>query len=155
RDDVAVALKVLHRHLGYDSQSIARFRREIDLVRRLDVRGVAQVIDSGVTDDGLHFLAMELLSGEDLASLLRRKGRLSLAEALPIVDQLADVLDAAHAAGIVHRDVKPQNVFLATTGTTGAPTVKLLDFGIARLHEAATEPKLTMTWAVLGTPGYL
>jgi hypothetical protein len=154
-DGRAAALKVMHRHLGTLSEAIARFRREIDVVRRLQSRGVTEILDAGETGDGLHYLAMELLRGEDLAALLRRREQLSLRELLPMVDQLADALDAAHAAGIIHRDVKPQNVFLASESEAETPTVKLLDFGVARLVETAGEEKLTATFAVVGTAGYL
>ena len=133
---------------------IARFRREVDLVKRMKVRGVAETLDAGESD-GLHYLAMELLVGEDLAALLRRRERLPADELLPIVDQLAETLDAAHALGIVHRDVKPQNIFLARDPTSDGIVVKLLDFGVARLLETTAEEKVTMTFAVVGTPGYL
>ena len=145
---------MLLRHLGVESELVARFRREIDLVRRMKARGVAEILDAGETGDGLHYLAMELLRGEDLAALLRREERLPLGELLPIVDQLAEALDAAHALGIVHRDVKPQNIFLARDAA-GDVSVKLLDFGIARLLEMSREDRLTVTFTVVGTPGYL
>jgi serine/threonine-protein kinase len=120
-------------------------------------RGVVEILDAGETGDGLHYLAMELLRGEDLAGLLRRRERLSLEEVLALVDALAEALDAAHAMGIVHRDVKPPNIFLARSGDgdTDTVTVKLLDFGVASLLEAKGEEKLTLTFVVVGTPGYL
>jgi hypothetical protein len=150
-----VALKVLHRQLSHDAQVVARFQREIEVVQRLSSRGVAAVLDSGVASDGLRWLAMDLLRGEDLGARLRRRGRVSLAEIVPVVAELAETLDEAHAAGIVHRDVKPQNIFLLSEPGPDGALVKLLDFGIARLSESAGEQGLTATAAVLGTPGFL
>jgi serine/threonine-protein kinase len=93
---------------------------------------------------------MELLRGEDLGTLLRRRGKLPAAELLPIIDQLAVGLESAHAAGVVHRDLKPQNVFLVGNG--GDVRVKLLDFGVARLIEGS---ELTRSAMLIGSPGYL
>jgi serine/threonine protein kinase len=91
---------------------------------------------------------MEYLRGEDLASMLSRRGRLPIEEVLPMVDKIAAALEAAHAVGIVHRDLKPENVFVGEEGDD----VRLLDFGIARLHEG---DGLTFASELLGTPGYL
>ena len=154
-DGREAAVKVLQRNLGWQTDVVARFRREVDLVRRMKSRGVAEILDAGETGDGLHYLAMELLRGEDMAALLRRRERLSLGELLAIVDPLAETLDDAHAHGIVHRDVKPQNIFLARAAGETGMVVKLLDFGVARLLETSGEEKLTQTFAVVGTPGYL
>jgi serine/threonine-protein kinase len=154
-DDRRVALKVLHRQFAHDAQVVARFQREVEVVRRLSSRGIAAVTDSGVASDGLRWLAMELLRGEDLGARLRRRGRIPLAEMVPIVAELAQTLDEAHAAGIVHRDVKPQNIFLLSEPAKDGALVKLLDFGVARLSESSGEPGLTATAAVLGTPGFL
>ncbi|HEX9102258.1 MAG TPA: serine/threonine-protein kinase, partial [Polyangia bacterium] len=95
----------------------------------------------------------ELLRGEDLGALLRRRGRISLGELLPIVDRLAEALTAAHALGVVHRDLKPGNVFLVENDAAGP--VRLLDFGISRMAESPSQVALTQTSMVLGTPGYL
>jgi hypothetical protein len=141
----AVAIKVLHPHLGDVAEHLARFEREVEIAARLP--RAAAVRDVGVTDDGLRYFVMELLHGEDLAALLRRRGRLSVEELLSILDPLAAALDEAHAAGIVHRDLKPQNVFLEAGGA-----VRLLDFGVAHLSD---HTGLTTASAVIGTPGYL
>jgi hypothetical protein len=145
-----VAIKVLYAHLC-DTEDLARFRREAAVAARLPADHVAQVFELGhCAEGGHHYLAMELLRGEDLAMLLRRRVRLTAAELLPIVDQLAAGLEAAHAVGVVHRDLKPQNVFLAGSGD--AIRVKLLDFGVARLLEGS---ELTRSAMLLGSPGYL
>jgi serine/threonine-protein kinase len=96
---------------------------------------------------------MERLHGESLAERLRRVGALSPEELVPIAAQLCDALGAVHAAGIVHRDVKPSNILLARDGTSGEIRVKVLDFGIARVEWAET--RLTNANAPLGTPGYM
>jgi hypothetical protein len=149
-DGKDVAVKVLYAHLG-TPDLLERFRREAAIAAKLPATQVAQVLDVGhTTDGGHHYLVMELLKGEDLGMLLRRRGAITPSELLPIVDQLAGVIEAAHAAGIVHRDLKPQNVFLVESA--GAPTVKLLDFGVARLIEGS---ELTHTAMLIGSPGYL
>ncbi len=145
-----VAVKVLYQHLCGD-EDIARFRREAAVAAKLPADHIAQVHEIGrCAEGGHHYLAMELLRGEDLGMLLRRRGRLPAAELLPIVDGLAAGLESAHAAGVVHRDLKPQNVFLVTAG--GELRVKLLDFGVARLLEGS---ELTRSQMLIGSPGYL
>jgi len=146
-DGARVAIKVLYGHLAGHPTVIERFRREADAARMLPSEFVAAVHHVGTARDGTPYLIMDLLRGEDLAAMLRRRERLPPAELFPIVDALAAALDAAHDHGIVHRDVKPQNVFLVEGGG-----VRLLDFGVARLGEGIG---ITQTAAVLGTPGYL
>jgi len=146
-DGTQVAIKVLYGHLAGHATVIERFRREADAARKLPSEFVAAVHHVGTTNDGTPYLIMDLLRGEDLAAMLRRRVRLSPPELFPIVDALAAALDAAHDQGIVHRDVKPQNVFLVEGGG-----VRLLDFGVAHLDEGIG---ITQTAALLGTPGYL
>ena len=149
-DGTHVAVKVLYAHLGTPDH-LERFRREAAIAAKLPATHVAQVFDVGHSNEGgHHYLVMELLHGEDLGMLLRRRGQLTPDELLPIVDQLIGALEAAHAAGIVHRDLKPQNVFLVAA--TNAPLVKLLDFGVARLVEGSD---LTQSAMLIGSPGYL
>ncbi|HUS30672.1 MAG TPA: serine/threonine-protein kinase [Kofleriaceae bacterium] len=146
-----VAVKVLYAHLG-TPDLLERFRREAAIASKLPATNVAQVLDVGhARDGGHHYLVMELLQGEDLGMLLRRRGRLPAEELLPIIDQLVGVIEAAHASGIVHRDLKPQNIFLVAS-EGGAPLVKLLDFGVARLVEGS---ELTQSAMLIGSPGYL
>jgi hypothetical protein len=142
-----VAAKVLYGHLAGQPTVLERFQREAEAARMLPAEFVAAVHHVGTTSDGAPYLIMDLLRGEDLAAMLRRRERVSPEELFPIVDALAAALDAAHDRGIVHRDVKPQNIFLLEGGG-----VRLLDFGVARLGDGLG---LTQTAALLGTPGYL
>jgi serine/threonine protein kinase len=140
-----VAVKLLGGALAGDGQAAERLRREARAAARLDHPGIARVLDLG-EQAGRPYLVMELLEGESLAARLARTGPLDPAEAAAVAAAVADALDAAHRAGVVHRDVKPGNVFL-----TGDGQVKVLDFGIA---SAAGEAALT-TGDLLGTAAYL
>jgi hypothetical protein len=148
-----VAIKVLFAHLHDESGVIERFRREAEVASKLPHHLVAPVLAFGKTDDQMQYMVMELLRGEDLGARLRRRTRISLGELVPIVDALAEALTAAHALGVVHRDLKPGNVFLVENDVVGP--VRLLDFGISRMMETASHAALTQTSMVLGTPGYL
>ena len=141
-----VALKRLADNLSRDDDLRRRFLREARLAARLNHPNVVRVFDVGV-DDGLPFIAMEYVEGETLAEHVARRGRLSAAEAAGLGVQICAGLAAVHAAGLVHRDVKPQNLLLGRDGV-----LKLGDFGIA-LGEEGT--RLTLAGTVLGTIGYL
>jgi eukaryotic-like serine/threonine-protein kinase len=143
--DRAVAVKVLGGALAGDSRAAERLRREARAAARLDHPNIARVLDLG-EHDGRPYLVMELLEGESLAARIDRAGPMPPVEAARIVAAVADALEAAHQAGIVHRDVKPGNVFLTSTGV-----VKVLDFGIA---SAAGDAALT-TGDLIGTAAYL
>src|SRR5689334_11981879 len=120
-----VALKVLHRDLMRSPEMLTRFRKEVKLARRVTHRNVARTFDIG--EHGREwFLTMEYVEGESLAELLARDGTPSLARTLEIAHALCEGLDAAHRAGVVHRDLKPQNVLLERGGR-----VVITDFGIA------------------------
>jgi serine/threonine-protein kinase len=147
-----VACKVLHAHLGADTNARARFHREADLIQRLPAQCSARVLEVGTGTDGAQYIAMERLVGEDLAALLRRRGRLPLHDVAILTRSIADALADAHQAGVVHRDLKPSNVFLVGDRID---QVRLLDFGIARLYEASSSSTLTETSAILGSPGYM
>jgi serine/threonine-protein kinase len=129
------AVKVLRSAAAGDPVAAARFEREADVVRSLACPGVCEIFEHGRLADGRPYLAMELLQGESLGDRVAARGRLTVEEAIEILDPLAAALDAAHARGIVHRDVTPANVFLAEGRPAGR--VVLLDFGVARLREAA------------------
>lgn len=146
-DGAKFAIKVLYGHLAGHPTAVERFQREADAARMLPADRVAAVHHVGMTDDGTPYIVMDLLRGEDLGAMLRRRERVAPPELFPIIEALAAALDAAHDHGIVHRDVKPQNVFLVEGGG-----VRLLDFGVARLGEGIG---ITQTAALLGTPGYL
>ncbi len=144
--DRAVALKIVHPHLTLDRAAVARFHREARASASIGHEGIVTVLDAGEDDEGHLFLAMELLSGENLRARLARTDT-TRGQALALIDALLDPLAAAHARGFVHRDLKPENVFV-TTGER----IKLLDFGIARELGAASA---TQTGAAMGTPHYM
>ena len=144
--DRPVALKRLAENLARDEELRQRFLREARLAARLSHPNVVRVFDVG-EDGGRPFIAMEYVEGETLADLVARRGRLPVAEAATLGVQICAGLAAAHAAGLVHRDVKPQNLLLGTDGV-----LKLGDFGIAVGHEGT---RLTLAGTVLGTAGYL
>jgi serine/threonine-protein kinase len=147
-----VALKFLHPRLTEHREIVGRFMREARATSRLSHPNVVDVRDVDVLPDGSVYMVLELLEGESLASYLERVGRLSLAETLELLLPVMDALAVAHAAGIVHRDVKPENVFLARVGDRVVP--KVLDFGIAKLADAESQSS-TATGSVLGTPLYM
>ena len=142
-----VALKVLHERLGGDDEHVSRFRHEARAVAQLSHPNVVTVIDRGV-DGGRQFIVFEYVDGENLRQLIDRTGPLSVRRALEIAIAVADGLAFAHEHGVVHRDVKPQNVLLNRDGD-----VKVTDFGIARSLDA--DSGLTLTGTVLGTSSYL
>ena len=144
--DRSVALKRLAENLARDEELERRFLREARLAARLSHPNVVRVFDVG-EDGGRPYIAMEYVAGETLAELIARRGRLPAVEAARLGTQMCAGLAAAHAAGLVHRDVKPQNLLLGTDGV-----LKLGDFGIAAGHEGT---RLTLDGTVLGTAGYL
>ena len=152
RNGMRVAVKMLHTELSVASGEIkTRFLREGYVANKVEHPGAVQVLDDESDDDGTVFLVMELLDGETLAHRFERKARsLVIEEVLLVSDQVLDVLAAAHEKHIVHRDIKPDNIFLTRTGG-----VKLLDFGIARLRELSTESSATRSGSTMGTPAYM
>lgn len=149
-----VAVKLLHGSGdGPPSpEAWARFDREARAITELRSPHVVQVLDRGVTEEGDPFLVMELLEGRDLAQHLEQRGRLSVAETLDLVEQLGRGLARAHELRVVHRDLKPGNVFLVPT--SGGVHVKLLDFGLAKVEAWGGSHK-TASGVVLGTPFYM
>ncbi|MBI5478653.1 MAG: serine/threonine protein kinase [Deltaproteobacteria bacterium] len=145
------AVKVLHAHLIGETTSLQRFQREAEVAGRLGSPHIIEVYDAGATAEGIPYIVLELLAGEDLGQRLRRAGPIGVGELLTIARQVAAGLRVAHEAGIVHRDLKPQNLFLA--GPQAAPTVKILDFGVCKVHGDAEG--LTRTSDILGTPGFM
>ncbi len=149
----AVALKVIAIP-GVDAGEEARFNREGRVLAGLVHPSIVRLVAFGQLDEGQPYVAMEWLEGEDVAQRQRRKPPMSMAQCLEVAAQIADALSSAHAAGIVHRDVKPSNVFLVGSGpgNSGGPVVaKLVDFGVASAEDA----KLTRTGAIIGTPAYM
>lgn len=139
-----VAVKVLYPQFSEDISFIQRFTREAKLASTLTDPHIVKVLDYGADRD-LHYLVMEYIEGKDLNEILREKGRLDWKFALEIIDQLATALEHAHAHGVVHRDIKPQNLMLNDSGL-----LKVLDFGIARVP---TLPSLTQS-GFIGSPYY-
>ena len=144
-----VAVKRLHAGMLADEEHSERFRREAMLVARLSHPNLVHLLDRGEDPEG-PYLVMELIEGENLKSRIRREGALPPDEAARICARVADALSYAHAQGVVHRDIKAQNVLLTADGT-----VKLADFGIARLIETEDEEGLTRTDMLLGSADYL
>jgi serine/threonine-protein kinase len=152
-DSEPVAVKVLHPHLAEMPTFMERFRREAVAAEKISERYAPKILEVGQDGDGTPFIVMERLHGEDLATLLRRVGQLPLDIVMAIATQIAEALDAAHASGVVHRDLKPQNVFLLAGKTP--PEIRLLDFGIARVRTEAHGETLTSDSVILGTPGFM
>ena len=146
--DRPLALKVLKPVDGEDPDRARRFSREIQVLTRIHHPAVLHILDWGESPAGLFFVT-ELVEGEDLKVSIRRRGPWPPAEAAAIGATIADALAAAHAQGIVHRDVKPNNVMIAKDGS-----VRLLDFGLAR-GAGIDLSTLTRTGTILGTPGYM
>jgi len=143
----AAAVKVLHAELAGTPEALARFQREVDVLGRVRHPGLVEVLGVGRADDGRPWYAMELLDGRDLEAHIAARGRLTPADCLAVLTPVVSALAAAHDAGVVHRDIKASNVFLAA-----GDRVLLLDFGIARLTDPAAGAGLTLSRQALGTP---
>jgi serine/threonine-protein kinase len=141
------AVKLLHAELAGSPEALARFAREVDVLGRVRHPGIAEVLDVGRADDGRPWFAMELLDGVDLDRHIAQRGRLTPGAALDILEPICDALATAHDAGVIHRDIKASNVFLAADGR-----VVLLDFGIAKLIDPVAGGGLTLSRQSLGTP---
>jgi serine/threonine-protein kinase len=146
--DQRAALKLLHAHLVRSAEVVARFEREAQVIGRLRHPNVVELVAVGLSDDGRPYLCMELLDGEDLHAIVSRGGPLGGPAALAVLEPVCDALAAAHALGIIHRDVKASNVLVCR----GEPRrIVLLDFGIAKLSDAFAV-ELTASHQALGTP---
>jgi serine/threonine-protein kinase len=150
--DVQVAIKLIRLDIGSSQRMTERLLQEARAAARLGHPGIVRVFDFGVTRHGDPFVVMELLHGETLADLISRESRLSAINAVQMLLPIADALATAHGKGIVHRDVKPENIFVARDESERRQP-KLLDFGIASFVESGN--KLTLAGAVLGTPDYM
>lgn len=149
-----VALKVMRRNLSSDEQAITRFHREAEAASRLTGPHAITVFDFGHTEDGLLYIVMELLNGRPLSRVVDDEaGPMAPARAVLITIQILDALAEAHAASVLHRDLKPDNVFLVEQQGS-EDFVKVLDFGIAKIVGAAGT-KLTTTGMIFGTPTYM
>jgi serine/threonine-protein kinase len=143
----AVAVKAMHPELG-SALGLERFRREMDIVASLSHRGIVPLLDSGHANAGLYYV-MPYVEGESLHVRLEREKRLGLEDALRITHDVAEALGYAHGRGILHRDVKPDNILMADGRALVA------DFGLARAISAADHTKLTKTGTIVGTIFYM
>src|SRR5713226_2605837 len=141
-----VALKVIRPDLARHPEILRRFKQELILARDVTHRNVVRIYDLGQAN-GVRYITMEYVEGRDLRALIHEKGKLTPEEAVPIFLQITAALEAAHSAGVVHRDLKPQNILVDKTGS-----VYVMDFGVARSLET---PGMTQTGALMGTPEYM
>ncbi len=151
-----VAMKFVDAQTAQSKESIARFQREAEAASAVESAHIVEIFDSGVADDGIPYIVMELLRGEDLGHRIKRCGRLEIGEAVHIVAQILRGLHRAHEAGIVHRDLKPDNIFLVDRDDDQS-FAKILDFGISKVQRQDGVPVHTLTrqGTVLGTPFYM
>ena len=148
------AVKFLRPDYAHRRQFLARFQRKAEATGALESDHIASTVDFGVAADGSPFIVMECLVGEDLASLQKREGRLPLERAADLCIQTCHGAEVAHAAGILHRDLKPQNLFICRR-EDGTDLLKILDFGIAKLAAIRHDHATTETGKVMGTPAYM
>ncbi len=144
--DEEMALKLLRPEIASDMSTIERFRNELKLARKITHKNVCRMHDFH-EEVGIPFITMEYVSGEDLKSVMRKEGRISEDKAISIAKQVCEGLSEAHELGVVHRDLKPQNIMIDEKGHA-----KIMDFGIARSVEA---PGVTQTGVMIGTPDYI
>ncbi|MDP9339947.1 MAG: protein kinase, partial [Acidobacteriota bacterium] len=144
--DRVVALKIIRPDLTTNPEILKRFKQELILARQVTHRNVIRIFDLGQADD-FKFITMEYLEGQDLRAVLREKGKLTPQEAAKVILQICRALEAAHSEGVIHRDLKPQNIMLDAKGRA-----YVMDFGIAR---SAYLPGMTQTGALVGTPEYM
>jgi serine/threonine protein kinase/tetratricopeptide (TPR) repeat protein len=141
-----VALKIIKPEIAADEQTIERFRNELKLARKIAHRNVCKMYDLG-EEHGTHFITMEYVPGENLKSLMNRIGKLPVGKSVAIALQICQGLTEAHNQGVVHRDLKPQNIMIDKQGNA-----HIMDFGIAR---SASTPGPTTSGVLVGTPGYM
>jgi serine/threonine protein kinase len=150
--DKRFAIKIIRQDLARDAEAVSRFVTEAKAASGIGSKHIVEVFDFGELPDGAAYIVMEQLEGQTLYQLIADTPRLSISRSLGIAIQIADALGAAHAAGVVHRDLKPDNVFLVR-GEDEPDFVKILDFGIAKVLRSGS--KLTQAGSVMGTPAYM
>jgi serine/threonine protein kinase len=144
--DRLVALKIIRPELASQPEVLRRFKQELILARKVTHKNVIRIFDIGEAE-GIKFISMDFIEGQDLRALLRQKGKLAPEEAVNIMVQVGQALEAAHSEGVVHRDLKPQNIMIDAQGRA-----TVMDFGIARSTELTG---MTQTGALIGTPEYM
>ncbi len=144
--DRLIALKVIRPELATDPAILQRFKQELILARNITHKNVVRIYDLGEAD-GIRFITMEYVDGEDLRTMIRRNGKFSTQEAIPMIEQVCRALDAAHSEGVIHRDLKPQNIMRDKQGR-----VVVMDFGLAR---SLGDSGMTQTGAIVGTMEYM
>jgi eukaryotic-like serine/threonine-protein kinase len=151
RDNQRRAVKILYPHIASDRKQLERFAREARIATTLEADNVCRVLEVGETPSGAPFLVMERLEGEDCAEILRQNDKLPPEQTVLLVTEVARGLDVAHRAGVVHRDIKPRNLF-ATRAADGSTIWKILDFGVSKVRESSG----TLTQGqIVGTPRYM
>jgi serine/threonine-protein kinase len=150
------AVKFLHPEIAANAEAVARFIREAQAAASIRHKGIVEVYDVGKAEDGAPYLVMEFLEGQSLGDHLTQNPRLAVKDAIGILVHALSALAPAHRRGIVHRDIKPDNLYIVPD-EDGKPTVKLLDFGISKMSTTAANPvdRMTRTGTVLGTPYYM
>jgi eukaryotic-like serine/threonine-protein kinase len=153
--DKTVAIKVLRASLAADEKIVARFSREARAASRISHPHALSVTDFGEAENGVVFLVMEFLNGQTLKNVIRQEGPMRLERVVEIIRQVGAALDAAHEQGVVHRDLKSENIMLLAAN--GPDYAKVLDFGIAKIkeHDGDYDPGLTAPDLVIGTPQYM
>lgn len=148
-----VAIKFLHSAFSRNESVVRRFMREAKVTAEIGHANIVEVLDFGISPSGEPYLVMEYLEGESLSDLLKRTGPVSTDAAVGIMIPVLRALEAAHNKGVVHRDLKPDNIFVIPNQDE-LPTVKVIDFGISK-RSTAEDEKLTQTGTILGTPAYM
>src|ERR1043165_6816537 len=153
--DKKVAIKVLNPSLAADDKIVARFSREARAASRISHPHALNVTDFGESQNGVVFLIMEYLHGKTLKEVVQGEGRLALPRVVEIIRQVCGALDAAHGEGVIHRDLKSDNIMLVDVG--GGDWAKVLDFGIAKIKEpvGTKDAEITSPNLIIGTPQYM
>jgi len=148
------AVKFLRADLAQRRDALQRFKREAEVTGGLEGENIAAAVDFGIADDGAPYIVMQYLDGVDLGRLLAKEGPLPIARAAELMVQACRGMQEAHAAGVVHRDLKPQNLFVCRRGD-GSDLLKIVDFGVAKLLLDDPTSQVTRTGSMVGTPSYM
>jgi eukaryotic-like serine/threonine-protein kinase len=152
--ETPVAIKVLHDEYEPTDRHVVRFQREADLAKELHHENIARTYDFGFADHRFPFVVMEYVTGPLLSAQVTAEGRLPWHKAAPILIQICDGMAYAHDQGIVHRDLRPENIFLVEHDGR-SNIVKIVDFGVAKNVKSAAQKALTEEWELLGTPEFM